>query len=188
MFFYSPYEAAAWASIGQRIRITQAAAIKTRICEQLGERVSVGTVSMAAFPAPARLAAVDAIAGLTSRKVEQLRALAQAALDGRLHPARLRSGPHEERLADLQLLPGIGPFSAELILVRGAGEPDHFPEHERRAQEAMRRACSLPHDASLDELRDIAARWRPFRSWVCVLLRTWLEEQNGDIRRGRSAG
>lgn len=130
---------------------------------------------------------MDAIKGLTGRKIEQLRALGHAAADGRLSAARLRSGSHQERLADLQLLPGIGPFSADLILVRGAGEPDHFPAHERRLAEAMCRAWALRDDADRDELAAIAARWSPFRSWVCVLLRTWLEDETGDIRRGRPA-
>src|SRR6202020_2526514 len=40
--FWSPYEAAAWAVIGQRIRIVQAAAIKSRLAEHLGEPVSFG--------------------------------------------------------------------------------------------------------------------------------------------------
>ena len=34
--FHSPYEAAAWALIGQRIRIVQAAGIKNRMAEELG--------------------------------------------------------------------------------------------------------------------------------------------------------
>jgi DNA-3-methyladenine glycosylase II len=38
--FWSPYEAAAWAIIGQRIQIRQAAAIKARMADQLGELVS----------------------------------------------------------------------------------------------------------------------------------------------------
>jgi hypothetical protein len=35
--FWSPYEAAAWTIIGHRIRITQAAAIKARMAQELGE-------------------------------------------------------------------------------------------------------------------------------------------------------
>lgn len=185
VLFPSPYEAAAWAIIGQRIRITQAAAIKTRISEALGERLTVGGVSMAVFPAPARLASLGGIAGLAGRKVERLHALAQAALAGELHPATLRAGSHAERLAKLARLPGIGPFSAELIMVRGAGEPDFFPEHERRLQAAIRRAYGLPDDAGIDALSEIADAWRPFRSWVSVLLRKWLEDETGDIGRGR---
>src|SRR6202046_4903059 len=57
--FWSPYEAAAWTIIGHRIRITQAAAIKARMAEQLGEPVSFGGRVVDAFPAPQRLAGLD---------------------------------------------------------------------------------------------------------------------------------
>src|ERR1700728_1007332 len=57
--FWSPYEAAAWTIIGHRIRITQAAAIKARMAERLGEPVSFGGRVAYAFPSPQRLAGLD---------------------------------------------------------------------------------------------------------------------------------
>src|SRR5712691_9743212 len=119
--FWSPYEAAAWTIIGHRIRITQAAAIKARIAERLGEPVSFGGRVVHAFPSPQRLAKLDTFPGLAGRKPEWLRSLAHAALDGQLDAARLRAMPHEEAMADLKKLPGIGDFSAGLTLLRGAG-------------------------------------------------------------------
>jgi DNA-3-methyladenine glycosylase II len=56
--FWSPYEAAAWAVIGQRIRIRQAAAVKAAMARQLGEPVSFGGHVVHAFPAPQRLASL----------------------------------------------------------------------------------------------------------------------------------
>jgi 3-methyladenine DNA glycosylase/8-oxoguanine DNA glycosylase len=81
--FYSPYEAAAWTIIGQRIRIVQAAVVKRRLTDELG--------SEGAFPAPGRLATIAAAQrGLTARKIDQLRALAEAAQAGTLTRDRLR--------------------------------------------------------------------------------------------------
>jgi DNA-3-methyladenine glycosylase II len=117
--FWSPYEAAAWTIIGHRIRITQAAAIKARMAERLGEPVSFGDRVVHAFPSPMRLAELDTFPGLAGRKPEWLRSLAQAALDGQLDTARLRAMPHADAMADLKKLPGIGDFSAGLILLRG---------------------------------------------------------------------
>src|SRR5258708_3449188 len=57
--FGSPYEAAAWAVIGHRIRITQAAAIKERIAGQYGQHLTAAgtppwpTPSTSTTPAPA---------------------------------------------------------------------------------------------------------------------------------------
>ena len=177
VLFFSPYEAAAWAIIGHRIRMTQAAVIKQRLATELGEH--------GGFPAPERLAALTAPQrGLTERKVGQLRELGTAALEGVLSRARLRAMTGDEAARDLQQLAGIGPFSAELIIIRGVGEPDALPHHERRVTRAARAAYRLPDDADIEALADT---WRPYRAWVAVLLRTWLEAETGEITRGRQS-
>jgi DNA-3-methyladenine glycosylase II len=184
--FWSPYEAGAWTIIGHRIRITQAAAIKARIAERLGEPVRFGGQVVHAFPSPQRLAELDTFPGLAGRKPEWLRSLAQAALDGQLDAARLRTMPHEEAMADLKKLPGIGDFSAGLILLRGAGDPDALPGQEPRLARAVALAYGLPGPATPEQLRQISENWRPYRTWVTVLMRAQLEDETGEIT-GRPA-
>jgi DNA-3-methyladenine glycosylase II len=184
--FWSPYEAGAWTIIGHRIRITQAAAIKARIAERLGEPVSFGGRVVHAFPSPQRLAELDTFPGLAGRKPEWLRSLAQAALDGQLDAARLRAMPQEEAMADLKKLPGIGDFSAGLILLRGAGDPDALSGQEPRLARAVALAYGLPGPATPEQLRQISENWRPYRTWVTVLMRTKLEDETGEIT-GRPA-
>jgi DNA-3-methyladenine glycosylase II len=179
--FWSPYEAAAWAVIGARIRVGQAAAIKARMARELGESVSFGGRALSAFPAPQRLASLDRFPGLAGRKPEWLRSLAVAALDGRLDAARLRALPAEEALAQLKELPGIGDFSAELVLLRGAGAPDEIPRHESRLARAVALAYDRPGSPSADEIARISGNWRPYRTWVTLLLRTYLEDETGEI-------
>jgi DNA-3-methyladenine glycosylase II len=186
--FWSPYEAAAWTIIGHRIRITQAAAIKARMAERLGEPVSFGGLVVHAFPSPQRLAELDAFPGLAGRKPEWLRSLALAALDGRLDAARLRAMPHEEAMADLNRLPGIGDFSAGLILLRGAGDPDAVAHREPRLGRAVALAYGLPGQATPEQTLQISENWRPYRTWVTLLLRTQLEDETGEIagRQGQA--
>ena len=179
--FWSPYEAAAWTIIGHRIRITQAAAIKARMAEQLGEPVAFGGRVVHAFPAPQRLARLDTFPGLAGRKPEWLRSLARAALDGQLDAARLRAMPPEEALADLKKLPGIGDFSAGLTLLRGANAPDAVPVAEPRLARAVALAYRLPGPAAPEQIRTISENWRPYRTWVTLLLRTQLEDETGEI-------
>jgi DNA-3-methyladenine glycosylase II len=179
--FWSPYEAAAWTIIGHRIRITQAAAIKARMAERLGEPVSFGGRVIHAFPSPQRLAKLDAFPGLAGRKPEWLRSLAQAALDGQLDAARLRAMPPEEALADLKTLPGIGDFSAGLTLLRGANAPDAVPTAEPRLARAIALAYRLPGPATPEQIGAISENWRPYRTWVTLLLRTQLEDETGEI-------
>lgn len=177
VLFFTPYEAAAWAIIGHRIRITQAAVIKRRLADELGEH--------GAFPTPDRLATLAAPQrGLTDRKHDQLRALADAALDGQLSRERLRALTLQDATRDLRRLPGIGPFSAELILIRGVGDPDALPHHERRLQRAACAAYDLPDET---ELEPVAERWRPYRAWVALLLRAWYEAETNEIASGRAS-
>jgi DNA-3-methyladenine glycosylase II len=151
------------------------------MAEKRGERIDVHGERLAAFPAPQRLASMRSFPGLFGRKVEQLRGIARAALDGRLDAERLRSRPMEDVLAELKNLPGIGDFSAELILVRGAGDPDHFPRNERRLQRAMADAYGFGGIPPIDTLIQISDKWRPYRSWVSVLFRTELEDRTHEI-------
>ncbi len=161
VLFYTPYEAAAWCIIGQRIRVRQAEVIKQRLADDFGD--------FGAFPAPARLAELDGPQrGLSEKKVDQLRRLGAAALDGVLNRDRLRALSAGEALDNLQQLVGIGPFSAELILIRGVGAPDALPSVEKRLQAATRTAYGLDPDV---DIAGVADNWRPYRSWVALLLR-----------------
>lgn len=179
--FCSPYEAAAWALIGHRIRVTQAAKIKARLAEELGPAVAIHDTEHRAFPGPARLAELDAVPGLTERKVGYLRALGEAAAAGHLDAATLRSLPEREALARLRALPGIGPFSAELTLLRGACPPDGLPRHEGRLPRAVALAYGRAAPPDAEELEQLAEPWRPYRTWVALLLRTMLEDETHEI-------
>jgi len=115
---------------------------------------------------------------------EWLRAIAEAAIEGELHGARLRSLEPRQALNELRGLPGIGRFGAELILIRGATHPDQFPTQERRLHEEIARAYQLS-DPSLAALEATAESWRPYRSWVALLLRARREDETAEIASGR---
>ncbi len=158
VLFPSPYEAAARAIIGHQLPVRQAAALNRRIAEDHGLRVEVGDHIMHGFPAPDRLAELPLIRGLAVRKVEQLRALGQATGDW-LSRATLRAMDREQAMAQLQQLAGIGPFSAELILLRGVGDADAFPKTEKRLHRAMAAAYHLGDEPDLGTLERIADGW-----------------------------
>jgi DNA-3-methyladenine glycosylase II len=164
--FHSPYEAAAWSVLAQRLRISQAARLRAELIAGHGQD--------GAFPPPHTLARAGL--DLPGRKGEYLRAVAEAALDGLLDGAALRALDPDEAVQRVQQVKGLGPFAAELVVVRGANAPDALPHHERRL------------DAEIAErygpgrtLAEVSQAWRPYRTWAAVHLRVLREERTGEI-------
>src|SRR5689334_24772972 len=122
--FHSPYEAAAWCVLSLRWGTRQAAAVRERLARAHGLPVEVAGVPMAAFPTPEQLLAVIAFEGVPPVKVDRLHGVARAALDGRLSAEEIRHAEPEEAMARLREIPGIGPFSASLIVLRAGGVCD----------------------------------------------------------------
>ncbi|MEV4220706.1 hypothetical protein [Nonomuraea sp. NPDC049725] len=168
--FWSPWEAACWAVIVQRSSMLITSRIKQRIAERHGARVTVDGTAYAAFPPPVSLLDAGGL-GLPAQKEEWLRGLARAALDGVLTTEHLRALDPRDALAELRALPGVGPFSAGLILIRGAGAPDAFPGDEPSLFAILREAYGLPEDAPAAAYRKVADAWRPYRSWASFLFR-----------------
>jgi len=161
--FHSPYEAAAWTVLSQRIRIVQAARLRADLVDRHGEH--------GAFPAPQALRTLDL--DLPGRKTEYLHAVANAALEGRLDGRALRAVEPDQALRSVQQIKGLGPFAAELVVIRGANAPDVLPQHEGRLADEVSQRYGADYD-----LADISQAWRPFRGWAAVHLRVLREMRN----------
>ena len=172
VLFHSPYEAAAWSVISARRRRTQAAVIRTRLAQAFGASFVVGGEEVDAFPTPQRLLAVAEFAGLEPARIGRLHAVARAALDGALDPGPLTDLDPAEALAELRKLPGIGPTYATLILLRATGTTDALTFHEPFLATYLARFYGTgPEPLTPERIEGLAARWRPFRTWACVLIR-----------------
>lgn len=168
VLFHSPYEAACWAIVSARIHQRQAQRLRSAI----SDRLEVDGVALDVWPAPERLLARAAIDGLSDEKVQRLHGIAQAALAGELDRDALLAVDDDERIERLTRLRGIGPFWASLIALRAVGPTDALAPGEPR----MRRAAAAAYGRSEMEGDDgaflaLAETWRPFRTWVSVLLR-----------------
>ena len=162
--FPSPYEAAAWSVLSQRVRIAAAARLGADLVRRHGDD--------GAFPAPGVLRGLDL--DLPGRKAEYLHAVAEAALDGRLDGAALRAVDPEQAVAAVQDVKGLGPFAAELVVLRGANAPDALPQQERRLLAEVLERYGRP-------IAEVAEAWRPFRTWAAVHLRALRERRTHEI-------
>ena len=114
------------------------------------------------FPSVPDLAEVDTDRlGLPTARQRTLRALIDALAEGSLV---LDAGSDRVRVrAQLTAMPGIGPWSAELIAMRGLGDPDAFPATDLGVRTAAKQV-GLPSDSR--QLIERSHCWRPWRSYA----------------------
>ncbi|MBI2761051.1 MAG: DNA-3-methyladenine glycosylase 2 family protein, partial [Chloroflexi bacterium] len=139
--FLTPFENACWAILSQRTLMSVARGRRQLLAERFGSAVRVHGRRLLVFPDAARVAVAgrSELAAITGneRKAAQLSAIARefAEMDEQF----LRTGPFDEVASWLQSLPGIGPWSASFILVRGLGRTDRVPLAEPNVIEAASR-------------------------------------------------
>ncbi|SDY68565.1 DNA-3-methyladenine glycosylase II [Geodermatophilus africanus] len=155
-------ELAVRAVLGQQVSLAGARTLTARVLRAAGTPLAepVGTLTHA-FPRPAALADADLIdVGLTGARRRTVHALAAALASGAvpLDPGADR----EEAGRALRAVPGIGPWTAALVALRGLGDPDVWLPGDL----ALRR--SLAALGSSDA--DAATRWRPWRSYAVMHL------------------
>ena len=186
--FYSAYEAATSFVIGQRIARRQGARIKAWLGEQAGDRIELDGRTFVAFPGLSVSSRSATYRGLPVEKIARLHGLAQAALDGRLDTERLRSLPTADALAELRELRGVGPFTAEGILLRGCGVADEVPGEDPLTRAAVTDLYELPKPLTDAGFHELTERWRPYRMWAIVLLRVGWARANPNASYRRESG
>jgi AraC family transcriptional regulator of adaptative response / DNA-3-methyladenine glycosylase II len=148
--------------LGQQISLRAARAVTGRLIAMFGKPLDQADETVShAFPAPDALAeaTLDGL-GLTSARARTVRELA-----ARLATGQIVVDPGADRVeARRRLLevPGIGAWTAEMIALRGLGDPDAFPAGDLGLLRAAVRQGLAPAPA---ELTRHAERWRPWRAY-----------------------
>ena len=123
------------------------------------------------FPSVENLAEIDpAHLAFPKSRQRSLITLIRALADGEVV---LDAGCDWDRAREQLLgLPGIGPWTAEVIAMRGLGDPDAFPASDLGVRVAAEQ-LGLPGDPR--PLTEHSMRWRPWRSYATQHLWTALD-------------
>ena len=161
---WDPFELAIRAVLGQQVSVRAATTLASRIAATYGTAIDYGDGLTRLFPRPRQL--MDApleSSGVMPARARTIRALAAAVDDGRvvLDPA----GDGHAVAASLTAIPGIGPWTASYIAMRGLGEADAFPSGDL----VLRRAAG---GCTARALEQRSQAWRPWRAYAVMLL--WL--------------
>lgn len=167
----SGFELALRVVLGQQVSVRGASTLAGRLAARFGEPLTDSPVpELRVLPvtaeslAQANLTSVRAI-GLPASRAECLIRLAQAVAGGDLPELTADDAVAErpvseptEFLRRFTALPGIGPWTASYVAMRGLGWRDAFPEGDLGLRSAM--------GGSAAQMRIAAERWRPLRAYA----------------------
>ncbi|WP_426415436.1 DNA-3-methyladenine glycosylase family protein [Aestuariirhabdus sp. LZHN29] len=103
-------------------------------------------------------------AGLSYRKIEYAKGLAEAVARGTLDIDGLASLSDEKAIQTITSLRGFGRWSAEIYLMFSLKRPDIFPADDLALLVALGRLKQLPGKPTPKQARDLTAHWAPWRS------------------------
>lgn len=170
------FEAIISSIISQQISTKAAVTIKNRLQEKAGSITPL---------AVARLSREEIQAlGMSFRKAGYLEAITERVVSGALHLDELSSFSDERVIEELVALPGIGPWTAEMLLIFSLGRTDVLSIDDLGIKRGVERVFGL-ESADKKFLRELKTRFSPFGTsagllfWqVAGLSKTELEDWN----------
>lgn len=165
---WEPFEFSVRAILGQQISVKAATTIAGRIATRYGETCTNSPMSEIThyFPTPSQLATQDFEGiGLTRTRTKTLMGMVQAVHKGEL---TLEVGKSlDDFVKAFTALPGIGPWTAQYVAMRGLSEPDAFPESDLGIIKAL---SPTEERISPKEVKVLAKAWQPWRGYAAILL------------------
>ena len=175
------FEALVRAVLGQQVTLARGVSLAGQLVEAVGrpapDWAPTGLTHLPLEAADVAEADLSAL-GMPNARRRALTASAQAVLSG-----SLSFDVHASREATRQALlavPGIGPWTADYVALRGLADPDAFPIGDVALQ---RGAADLGMDREPSALLARAESWRPWRALAAAHL--WANAGNGVQPRTR---
>jgi DNA-3-methyladenine glycosylase II len=159
-----PFSVLVYSIIGQQISGFAARAIAGRLTARFSGRM----------PSPIELLALDPVdlkgVGLSQRKLEYLRSLAEHIISGELQIDNLHKLSDDEVRTQITASRGLGRWTADMFLLINLERPDVLPIGDLGIRSAVQRLYRLDHLPSPREVDAIGEKWRPHRSLASLYL------------------
>jgi DNA-3-methyladenine glycosylase II len=149
------WEALVFAILGQQVSSHMAHNLRTLLVQTYGLSIHESGVTYHTFPRPEVLmgAGVEGMVASGERDLESLRAL-----------------PDEEVIRTLTSIRGVGPWTAQWLLIRGLCRPDAFPHGDLALQRSLGLLLRDGSPFRPQEALKYSRRWSPFRSYVTTYI------------------
>ncbi|WP_438444956.1 DNA-3-methyladenine glycosylase family protein [Gorillibacterium sp. sgz5001074] len=167
-------EALCWTVAGQQINLAFAYTLKKRLVETYGTRLEAEGREWRLFPGAQTLAALEPsdlqALQFTRSKSETLLRVARLIAGGELSKEALLLEGMSRAEPALTSIKGIGPWTANYVMMRCLRHPDAFPLTDVGVHHAIRRRLGRTEKPSLQEVEELSAAWSPWRAYATFYL------------------
>ena len=106
--------------------------------------------------------------GVSQMKAETIRRVAETFETDGWSYEYFRGHSNEAIIEEMTSIKGVGPWTAKMQLIFSLGREDVFPIEDLGIRNGMEHLCN--ESLELQDMRKIADRWRPFRSYASLYL------------------
>jgi DNA-3-methyladenine glycosylase II len=169
------FEALCWGILGQQINLSLAYTLKRRLVEKFGRSVVHDGVTYWVFPSPNDIATLSPpeleSLRMTKKKAEYLIGVAGQMVQGTLSKDLLVNvGSHKEAEKTLVKIRGIGPWTANYVLMRCLRYPNAFPIDDVGLHNAIKHRLGKEIKPTKDEIMKLAVNWKNWESYATFYL------------------
>lgn len=164
------FEAMAWGILGQQINLGFAYTLKRRLVETYGQSLTVAGETYWVFPTPQVIADLTVAdlqtLQLSQRKAEYLLNVAQLLVKGEISKEfylALKTPTKIER--ELTKLRGIGPWTANYVMMRCLRVPSAFPAKDIGLLNALKVRQGLSQKPVLTDVLQLGKKWDQWASY-----------------------
>ncbi|MBM7580705.1 DNA-3-methyladenine glycosylase family protein [Jeotgalibacillus terrae] len=173
----SPYSCLLKSVIHQQLNMSFAATLTERFVKTFGEQ----TDGVWFYPDPENVAAIPVEKlremQFSQRKAEYLIGIGVKISSGELDLTALSEKDNDEVIKELVKIRGIGPWTAQSVLLFGFGRMDIFLPADIGIQNALKKHFQLDEKPALDEMETWLEDWRPYASYASLYL--WRSIETG---------
>jgi len=169
------FQALCWAIFGQQINLAFAYTLYRRFIENYGEKLTYKNHDYWLFPNSEIIAGLSVAElmklQLTGKKSEYIIGLAGQIAEGNLSKESLleKSNFNEAKNA-LVKIRGIGPWTANYVLMRCLGDPSAFPIEDVGLHNAIKLQLNLEQKPAIEDIRKLAAGWTNWQAYATFYL------------------
>jgi DNA-3-methyladenine glycosylase II len=169
------FEALCWGVIGQQINLPFAYTLKKRFVESFGRHVTCEGKTYWLFPSPQKIAALSTddltAIQISVKKSEYLIGIAQLIIEGALSKEMLLSaGGHKQAESLLIKIRGIGPWTANYVLMRCLRFPNAFPIDDVGLHNAIRFVMNKEKKPTKEEILQLSKGWTGWEAYATFYL------------------